>query len=258
MRHVPAIAGRELRAMFSTPVAYVVFAVYLVFAGFIFFSSLGSLLIWVQRVQAFGALQMLAQVNLNDTVIANVFYTFGFTFIVMIPLLSMRALAEERTRGTIELLLTSPITVWEIVLGKYLSVLVMVVLLVALTAGYPALLFWYGDPELWQTIAGLLSLLLYGAALAAIGCFVSALSQSQIIAGMVGIVAGLILLVLPAAAESTQNESMRGLLEYLGTSTHLEAGLRGEVRFEDLVYFGAVIAIFLALARAAVESLRWR
>ncbi len=258
MRHVPAIAARELRSVFSTPVAYTVFAVYLVFAGFVFFSSLGGLLLWMQRVQAFGMLQMLEQVNLNDTVIANVFYTFGFTFIVMVPLLSMRALAEERARGSLELLMTSPVSVWEIVLGKYLSVLVMIGVLVLMTAAYPALLFWYGNPELWQTLAGLLSLFLYGAALAAVSCFVSALTRNQIIAGMVGIVAGLFLLVVPAAAESTQNESIRSLLEYLGSSTHLEPGLEGRVRTEDLVYFGAVVIIFLTLGRAAVEALRGR
>ena len=258
MRHIPAICARELRSVFSTPVAYVVFAVYLVFAGFIFFASLGGILLWVERIQAFGALQMLEEVNLNDTVISNVFYTFGFTFIIIVPLLSMRALAEERARGSIELLLTSPVSVWEIVIGKYLSVLAMVAILVALTAGYPALLFFYGDPELWQTLAGLLALFLYGAALAALGCFISALTRNQIIAGTVGIVAGLFLLVVPAAAESTQNESIRSVLEYLGTTTHLEPGLGGEVRSEDLVYFGALIAIFLTLGRAAVEALRWR
>ena len=258
MRHIPAICARELRSVFSTPVAYVVFAVYLVFAGFIFFASLGGLLIWIERIQAYGALQMLDQVNLNDTVISNVFYTFGFTFIVMVPLLSMRAFAEERSRGSIELLLTSPVSVWEIVIGKYLSVLVMIAILVGLTASYPALLFYYGDPELWQTLAGLLTLFLYGAALAAIGCFVSALTRNQIIAGMVGIVTGLFLLVLPAAAESTQNESIRAVLEYLGTTTHVEPGLAGEVRSEDLIYFAALITISLTLGRAAVESLRWR
>ncbi len=258
MRHVPAIAGRELRSIFATPVAYVIFTVYAVFAGFIFFASLGLFLTQLQQIQALGMLQLLEQWNLNDVVIAPAFFTFAIVFLVLIPLLTMRAFAEERATGSIELLLTSPVSVWEIVIGKYLAVLAIVALLVALTALYPCLLLLYGNPEVLQTLAGLLALFLYGAALAALGCFVSALTRNQIIAGSVGIVAALVLLVLPAAAEGAQNEAVRSLLQYLGTSSHYEQGLRGELRSEDLVYFGAMILIFLSLGRAAIDSLRWR
>ncbi|MEE9281446.1 MAG: ABC transporter permease subunit [Myxococcota bacterium] len=258
MRHIPAIAGRELRSIFATPVAYVIFTVYAVFAGFIFFASLGLFLTQLQQIQALGMLQLLEQWNLNDVVIAPAFFTFAIVFLVLIPLLTMRAFAEERATGSIELLLTSPVSVWEIVIGKYLAVLAIVALLVALTALYPGLLFLYGNPEVLQTLTGLLALFLYGAALAALGCFVSALTRNQIIAGSVGIVAALVLLVLPAAAEGAQNEGVRSLLQYLGTSSHYEHGLRGELRSEDLAYFGAMILIFLSLGRAAIDSLRWR
>lgn len=258
MRHISAIAGREIRSIFATPVAYVIFSAYAVFAGFIFFASLGLFLTQLQQIQALGMLQLLDQWNLNDVVIAPAFFTFAIVFLILIPLLTMRAFAEERATGSIELVLTSPVSVWEIVIGKYVAVLSVVALLVALTALYPGLLFLYGNPEVLQTLGGLLALFLYGAGLAALGCFVSALTQNQIIAASVGIVAALVLLVLPAAADGAQSEGVRATLRYLGTSTHYEQGLRGQLRSEDLAYFGAMVLIFLSLARAAIDSLRWR
>ncbi len=203
MRHAVAIAGREFKSLFSTPVGYVLMAGYLVLAAYFFFIGLAVFLQNLQVVQTIQRFELLEQLNLGDQVITPAFGTFSFFFILLVPLITMRAFSEERANGTLELLLTSPLTVWEIVIGKYLSVLVMIAILVGLTASYPALLFYYGDPELWQTLAGLLTLFLYGAALAAIGCFVSALTRNQIIAGMVGIVTGLFLLVLPLVASST-------------------------------------------------------
>ncbi len=101
MRHIPAIAGRELRSIFATPVAYVIFSVYAVFAGFIFFASLGLFLTQLQQIQALGMLQLLDQWNLNDIVIAPAFFTFAIVFLILIPLLTMRAFAEERATGSI-------------------------------------------------------------------------------------------------------------------------------------------------------------
>jgi ABC-type transport system involved in multi-copper enzyme maturation permease subunit len=120
------------------------------------------------------------------------------------------------------------------------------------------LLFLYGDPELWRTLAGLQTLFLYSLALAALCCFISALTSSQIIAGFVGIAVALLLLILSVAAESSQSELLQGALRWLGTNTHIDAGLRGELRSEDFAYFGIMIVAFLSLARAAVDSLRWR
>jgi ABC-2 type transport system permease protein len=145
-----------------------------------------------------------------------------------------------------------------VVLGKYLAVLVMVSLIVGLGALLPGLLFLFGNPEPGQTLSGLITLLLYGFAIAALCCFVSALTRSQIVAAVIGLIATILLLVLDFAAESAQSESVKAALRYASTSAHFEPGLRGQVRLEDLAYFGAMIVSFLALCRAAVESLRWR
>jgi len=258
MSHVLAIAGRELRSIFATPVAYVLIAVYMLFAGFVFFASLGMFLVQLEQIQAMGMMQLLERWNLQDIVIAQSFSTFAIFLAFVVPLLAMRAFAEERATGSIELLLTSPVSSTEIVLGKYLAIAALLLLVTVLTGLYPLLLFAYGDPELWQTLSGLQTLLLYALSLAALCCFISALTRSQIVAGLVGVALALILLLIPFAAESSQSETMRGVLRWLGSSTHYEPGLTGEVRSEDLAYFGLVILASLSMARAAVDSLRWR
>ncbi len=258
MRHVGAIAARELRSIFATPVAYVLLAVFLVFAGYIFLLGLGFFLQQIEQIQAYQMFQMLEQFNLNHAVIAPAFGTFAVLFILAVPLLTMRAFSEERSNGTIELLMTSPITTWEIVLGKYLAVLATIGLFVLCSALYPALLFFYGDPEVLQTLAGLIGLFGLGAALAALGCFVSSLTSSQIVAGLVGIVGGLVLWLFDLMADAAQAEALAEPIRYLGIRPHFEGSLQGLVRSEDLVYFTLSVVFFLSLARASLESLRWR
>ncbi len=260
MRHVGAIAGRELRSIFSTPVAYVMFSVYLVFSGFAFFLSLTGFLSAIQQIQAFQRFDLLDQFNLNTSVIEPSLGIFSFVFLMLIPLLTMRVFAEERASGTIELLLTSPLTVWEIVLGKYLAILGVLVMLVGLSALYPALLFYFGSPgpELLPTLAGLMGLFLYGAAFAAIGCLISSLTRSQISAALVTFVAGLILFLIDYFAEVSLQGTSQQVVRYLGLRVHFDELVSGVVKTDDLVYFGVVVVFFVSGARAVTESLRWR
>src|SRR5262249_48098462 len=121
VRQIVAIAGRELRSMFITPDAYVLIGVYMLFAGFIFFASLGIFIVQLQQIQALGMMQLLEQWNLQDIVVSQSFSTFALFMCFLVPLLSMRGFAAERASGSIELLLTSPVSSAEIVLGKFLA-----------------------------------------------------------------------------------------------------------------------------------------
>ena len=258
MRHAVAIAGREFKSLFSTPVGFVLTAGYLVLAGYFFFLGLAVFLQNLQVVQTIQRFELLEQLNLGDQVIAPSFGSFSVVFIFLLPLITMRVFAEERANGTLELLLTSPLTVWEIVIGKYLGVLAVVGLLVGISALFPALLFWYGDPEALRTLSGLIALFGYGAALAALGCFASALTSSQMIAGIITIIVGLVLYLLEYVAQFAPEGTVRDVIRYISIGPHLEPALRGEVRSEDLVYYGVFVAMMLALVRLTVESFRWR
>jgi len=258
VRHVGVIAGRELRSMFSTPVAYAALTVYAILAGFVFFLMLGLFFQDLERIQLTQAYSYLAVYNLNQAVIGPWLGTFGVLFLLIVPVLSMRTFAGEREHGTIELLLTSPLTAGEIVVGKYLAVLALLSVILLLTAVYPALLFLYGDPEPLQTLAGMISLFLYGAALAAIGCFVSSLTQSQLLAALVTVVIGVALLLIDKVAFAGVSGTALAVARYLGTEPHLTNGLVGKMYGEDIVYFSSIVVLFLFLTRHSVEWLRWR
>lgn len=264
MRHVGAIAGRELRSLFASPVAYAVLVLFAVLAGFFFLSGVLQFQDYVVRMQSFQLTQQLEELNLNDHVIAPFIHVMSVVMLFLIPGITMGLFASEKANGTQELLLTSPITIWELVLGKFLAAAAFVALLVLLLAIYPALLFWYGDPELGKTLAGLGGLLLVGIAYAAIGCFASSVTQSQLIAFFLAFVLLLVLWMLGfladlgAAGGAVSNESVTGLLRWLSTADHFESPVMGLIDSKDLAYFAALVAAFLIATKAAVESVRWR
>jgi ABC-2 type transport system permease protein len=185
----------------------------------------------------------------------------GVVLLFLIPGITMGTYAAEKTNGTEELLLTSPLSIWEIVLGKFVAGAVFIGLLVAVIGFFPGLLFFYGDPEVGKTAAGLLGLLLTGWVYVAIGGFASAITRSQIIAFLVSLVLLIIFLLAPAVADYGLSGGPAWVtdgLRYVSTQVHLEPLLGGEVNTSDLAYFVVMVGTFLLLTKAAVESARWR
>ena len=264
MRHVGAIAGRELASLFVSPVAYAVLTLFAVLAGFFFLSSVLQFQSYVERMQAFQAMEQLEGLNLNDHVIAPFLQTMSVVLLFVIPGITMGLFAAEKANGTQELLLTSPITIWELVIGKFLAAALFVLLLVALLALFPGILLAYGDPELGKIGAGLLGMVLIGLVYAAIGSFASSLTQSQLVAFFLAFFLLLVLLMLGFLAElgaaggAMEGEGITGVLRWLSTAEHFESLLMGLVDTKDLAYFAVMSAGFLVLTKAAVESVRWR
>jgi ABC-2 type transport system permease protein len=265
MKHVSTIAGRELKSLFVSPVAYVVLTLFSVLAGFFFLSSVLQFTEYVIRLQQFQLMDQLRELNLNDQVIAPFLGVMSVVLLFVIPGITMGLFAAEKANGTDELLMTSPLTIWEIVLGKYLAAAAFVVILVAMVALFPGLLFIYGDPELPKTLAGLGGLLAVGLTYTAIGAFASSLTRNQVIAFVLAFVLLLLLWMLSfladlGAAGGTLGpaNTLSNLLRYLSSSDHFEQLVKGLVDTTDLVYFAVIIGSFLLLAKAAVESVRWR
>jgi ABC-2 type transport system permease protein len=267
MKHIPAIASRELQSLFVSPVAYGVLTLFALLAGFFFLSSILQFQDYVLRLQQFQAFDQLSEVNLNDHVIYPFFGTMSIILLIVIPAATMGLFATEKSNGTEELLLTSPLTIWELVVGKFLAAGLFVLLLVVVTAFFPGLLFFYGDPdpEMGKTVTGLLGLLLVALLYAAIGAFSSSVTRSQFIAFLLALAIELILLILAFFAEVGAARGALGsdawaanLMRYLSTSDHLEDLLQGLVSTSSLAYFAAATGGFLLLAKTAVESVRWR
>ena len=140
--------------------------------------------------------------NLNQTVIEGVYHTMVVILVFLVPLLTMRTIAEEKKKGTFELLITSPVTVSQIVLGKFLSIAIVLIIMLSVNLIFPALLMKYGNPEVLPIVSGFLGLVLCSLGFASIGMAVSSFTENQVVAGVVSMVTLLLLYVIQAPAES--------------------------------------------------------
>jgi ABC-2 type transport system permease protein len=265
VKHIPTIAGRELRSLFVSPVAYVVLSLFAVIAGFLFFTSVLAFESQILEVQQLQLYDYLAKINLNDHLLGPFYSVMWVVMLFLIPGVTMGLFANEKAQGTQELLFTSPITVWELVIGKYLAAAAFIALLVGIVAIYTGVLFLYGDPEPWKSLAGLLGLLLVGLAYAAVGAFASSVTRNQLIAFFLALVLLFILWLLSivadlgAAGGAMGTESAASsLMRWLSSADRFEQLVKGLVDTRDLAYFAFLIATFLVLAKTSLESVRWR
>ena len=189
LRDIFHIAGRELRAYFVSPIAYVVMTGYMVLTGWFFFNLLMQFNRLMNMYQMFQRPDIVQQMNLNEMVMTPLLYNMTIVLLLMVPLITMRLFSEEKKLRTEELLLTSPVSVNALVLGKYLSSLVFLFILLGLTAVYPWILFHYGSPlpELGSILTGYLGMFFLGAAFISVGLFSSSLTENQIVAAVLAV-----------------------------------------------------------------------
>ena len=266
MSHVLAIAGRELRSFFVSPVAYVVLTLWAVMAGTFFMSSVVSFQLMIEQATQFGAYDHLAEINLNDQLIAPFVGSMWVVQLFLLPAVTMGLFASEKASGTIELLMTSPVSIWEIVVGKYLAGLGFALIMVAIVAFFPALLFFFGDPDVGKTWAALLGLACVSGVYVAVGAFASSITRNQLIAFILTLVLLLVIgMMLPFLVDLTvagvpgdAGSPIAAVLGWISTGSHFEEMMRGVIDTADLAYFAVSIVGFLVLAKTAMESARWR
>jgi ABC-2 type transport system permease protein len=177
--------------------------------------------------------------------------------VFLVPLLTMRIVAEEKRRGTFELLITSPVSVSEIVLGKFLSLSVVLVVMLLITFIFPLLLMVYGAPEVPPIMSGFVGVVLCALGFASIGMAVSSFTENQIVAGVSSMVVLLLLYVIQAPAESLGGVTAE-VLRYLSPIDQVQQFLRGVISLRSLTYFLSLILIGLFLSHRALEAHRWR
>ncbi|TAK04489.1 hypothetical protein EPO44_06750, partial [bacterium] len=182
MKTIFLIAGKEIRSLFVSPVAYVVLTGFLLLGGWFFFNLLFRFTYLLTLYTSFQNLQGLQSLNLNEHVIAPLLHNLTIMLVIMIPIITMRTFAEEKKNGTYELLLTSPLTVTQLVLGKFLGSLFFVLVMILLTGIYPAILLLYGNPELGILASGYLGLFLLAVVFVSVGLLTSSLTENQIVA----------------------------------------------------------------------------
>jgi ABC-2 type transport system permease protein len=261
VRHVPTVAWRELRSLFVSPVAYGILSLFAVLAGLFFILGVAAFNTWVLQLQQFQAFDQLEKINLSDHLVSQFYDSMGVVLLFLVPGITMSLFAAEKTNGTQELLLTSPLTIWDVVLGKFAAGAAFIAILVAMVAAFPGLLFVYGDPEVGKTVAGLLGLLLVGWTYVSIGAFASSVTRSQVVSFLIAFVLLLCLLLMPAISELGVLGGATGIggaLQWVSTGQHFQQLMKGLVDTSDLIYFAVIIGAFLLLTKASVESVRWR
>ena len=237
MRTVRAVAWKEIQIYFLSPTAYIVGLIFLALAGFFFTRDLGN--------------------PFPEATMSPFFQGAVVIFILLAPTLTMRLIAEEAKLGTIELLLTSPVRDWEIIIGKYVASLAFFMALVTMSGFYVILLFVYASPDPGPIYAGYLGLVLYGAAALAIGILASTMTSNQIVAAVVAM--GILLALFFADLAFGAVDGVPGeIIGELGMKTHFDDFDRGVIDTKHIIYYLSVIGFFLFLSVRTLESRRWR
>lgn len=257
MKNILVIAGKEIRSLFVSPIAYVVLTGFLLLGGWFFFNLLFRFSHLLTLYTGLQNPQGLQGLNLNDHVIAPLLHNLTIVLVIMVPIITMRSFAEEKKGGTYELLLTSPLTVSQLVLGKFLGTLSFVLVMILLTGIYPAILLFYGNPELGILASGYLGLFLLAVVFVSVGLLTSSLTENQIVAAVSCFVILLLLYVLSWPAETT-GADLGDLLKYLSVIEHFNEMVKGVIDTKDVVYFLTLILLSLFLTHRSVEASRWR
>jgi len=248
------IARKELNSYFRSPIAYGVMAFFALIAGYFFYVSV---VFFVQRGMQAAMMGQSFPMDVNEVVVKPLFSNISVIALFLIPMITMRLFAEEKRSGTIELLLTSPLRDWEIILGKFLGAMTLYVSLLIISFLSLGLLFAYGKPD-WRPIAvGYPGLLLQGGALLAIGTFISNCTKNQIVAGVAGFAICLMLWILNWLSEFGNSITER-LLSYIAVTSHFDSFSKGVLDSKDIIYYLSVIFVGLFLTARSMESLRWR
>jgi len=257
MRGIYIIAKRELYSLLVSPLCYVVLGIFALLFGLLFVSSISNFDAYLQQAEIRAQLQqnpdILAAVNLNERVIFNLIGNTYLLLIFSIPLLSMRFFSEEKLRSTYELLMTSPISTWEIILGKFKAAAVLLLLILSTHFIFLTVMFQYGNPEWGPVLSGYLGLFLAGLSLFAIGIFASSLTKSAIVAMFVTFGINTLMVILPLFAAIAPTNLGRAI-EAAAMGMHFEMFSQGVIQVSSLVYFMTLIVLFLGGTNIAVRS----
>jgi ABC-2 type transport system permease protein len=232
---------REVGQYLTSPFAYLIAAAVLLFTGILFNRDL----------------TVAMTVRAADPALVPSVLSFAMIFFA--PLLTMRLFAEERREGTLELLLTAPVSDGSIVFGKFLGAWFYYSVLLALTFLYQFVLFSITQPDLGHAICAYIGIWLYGGATLAVGMMFSALTESQIIAAFLSMVTLMLLWLGDQAGDLLANIDAARIVRTLSLQGHFSTSFAtGLLRAEDAAYFAGVIAVMLFVTIRVIESNRWR
>jgi ABC-2 type transport system permease protein len=237
MRNTMAIARREFASYVNSPIPYILVTAYIATAGYMFFRHL-----FLPNAQA-------------D--MRPFFENMPLLFCLLVPFVTMRLVAEERKEGTLELLLTMPVTDWQLVIGKFLAAIGLMAVLLLLTVAFPITVAALGPLDKGVVVANYLGALLMAGAFVAIGIMASSFTRNQIVAALVAFFIGFGLFLLGALV-GVLPKSLTAIAAGLSISAHFMNIARGVIDTRDVLYYASVIFVCLIVAQTTLDSRRWR
>ena len=255
MRMTWTIAKRDLGSFFNSPIFYVVTTVFLIIYSFMFFNILNFF-----SFQSFQARQLQAMgmnLNLNEMVIEPSLQNMSVILLMIIPIITMRSFADEKKMKTFRLLLSSPVHLREIILGKFLACMIVVAVMILISSYSVGFLFLLGEPEPGPVVTGYLGVLLMAGCFVSVGIFASSLTDNQIVAAVLTFGFSLFMWVIGWGAQAAGSTTGQ-VLQYLSIVDHLDRFLKGLVDTSDLVYYLSFILFSLFLCHRVLDSNRWR
>jgi len=253
MRNVLAIADREIRSYFASPIAYILIGFFLLPFGVFFYLYLDAFLKQGMQMAQYGGGSM----SINQQVIRGVLQNASVVILFIMPMITMRTYSEEKRSGTIELLLTSPVKDVEIILGKFFGALGLYVTILFVTLLYMGILFYYGNPEWRPLVSGYFGLLLMGGAFIAIGLLISSTTNNQIVAGVVTFVVFLLFWIVGWFGDSA-GPTIGPITRWLSITEHFDDFSKGIIDTKHVLYYLSLITFGLFLTAKSVDTERWR
>jgi len=243
------IAAREIRSLFLSPLAWAILAVTMFILAYLFLSQIEAYILLQPRLAA-----LQGAPGVSDIVVAPLFADAAVVLLLITPLVTMRTLSEERRSRTISLLLSAPVSMTEIILGKYLGVLAFFLILIGMLTLMPLSLLAGTNLDLGKLAAGLLGLTLVVAAFAAIGLFMSSLTEQPTVAAVTTFGLLLLLWILDWAGNSGLDST--NLMAYMSMLRHYEPLLKGLFNSTDVAYYLLVIILFLGFSIRRLDATR--
>jgi len=251
-----AIARRELRSLFLSPIAYVIAGIFVLIVSWFFLNIIGFYVIISLQAMRIPFLE--ERINMIDLVIKPFFGNMSVVMLFVIPMLTMRSFAEEKKLGTFELIYTSPVRTWEVVLGKFIGYSLFLIFLLVITLAYTFALFKFGEPDPGVVFTSYLGTLLMGIAFISAGIFASSMTENQIISIIVSFGILLLFWVLGWAKHTMEAGIVKDIIAYLSFSDHFQSFSQGVIDTRDIVYYLSFCIVMLFLTYMSLESRRWR
>ena len=256
MRNILAIASKELKSYFAGPIAYIAIGLWALLYGYFFVAILQF---FVRNSMQMGQMGMGGppSMNVNQQLIRPLLQNVTIMILFVMPMVTMRTYSEEKRSGTIELLLTSPLTDFQIIMGKFLGAMALYGVMLLVTMIHIGLLFIYGNPEWKPIVTAYLGLFLLGGCFISLGLLISSLTKNQIVAGMVTFAVFLLLWIITWIG-SFSGPTVDQLTQYLSIIDHLDDFSKGVLDTKHLIYYISFITFGLFLTAKSVDSERWR